>query len=72
MYVFAWHGRKDDHANHIDPGQWCFFAVAERDLPQGQKTIGLKQLKEIADPCGVDDLHMAVETAFSAERELKV
>ena len=45
IYVFAWHGRDDDCANHTDPGQWLFFAVAERDLPKNQKSIGLGRLK---------------------------
>ena len=71
IYVFAWHGRHDDHANHTDPGQWLFFAVAERDLPKGQKSIGLGRLNRIAEPCGVSDLRIAVETVCPAERDLK-
>ena len=71
IYVFAWHGRDDDRANHTDPGQWLFFAVAERDLPKNQKSIGLGRLKGIAAPCGVADLRIAVETVCPAERELK-
>ena len=71
VYVFAWHGRDDDHADHTDPGQWRFFVVAERDLPQGQKSIGLKRLTAIAESCAVADLRRAVETACPAEHELK-
>ena len=66
IYVFAWHGCDDDRANHTDPGQWLFFAVAERDLPKDQKSIGLARLKLIAAPCGVADLRNAVEMACPA------
>ena len=71
VYVFAWHGRDDDHADHTDPGQWCFFVVAECCLPKGQKSIGLKRLTTIAAPCGVADLRRAVETACPVEWHLK-
>ena len=71
VYVFAWHGRDDDHADHTDPQQWRFFVVAERDLPQGQKSIGLRRLEEIANPCGVADLRRAVEAACPEDYELK-
>ncbi len=71
MYVFAWHGRDDDRADHTDSGQWLFFVVAERDLPENQKSIGLGRLKAIAAPCGVADLRTAVDTARPAEGDLK-
>ena len=71
VYVFAWHGRDDPHVNHTDARQWRFLVVAERDLPQGQKSIGLRRLKEFATPCEVADLRMAVETACPAEHDLK-
>ena len=71
VYVFAWHGRDDNHADHTDPLQWCFFVIAESDLPQDRKSIRLRRLKETAVPCGVADLRMAVETACPAEHELK-
>ena len=71
IYVFAWHERDDDHADHTDPGQWLFFAVAERDLPKGQKSIGLGPLEGIAAPCGVADLRAAVDAVCPAERDLK-
>lgn len=71
VYVFAWHGCEDEHADHTDPGQWRFFTVAERDLPNGRKSIGLGRLKGIAAPCDLTDLRIAVETACPAERDLK-
>ena len=71
IYVFAWHRRDDDDADHTDPGQWLFFAVAERDLPKSQKSIGLAGLRKLAPPRGVADLRTAVETACTAERDLK-
>jgi len=71
VYVFAWHGRNDDRADQTDAGQWLFFAVAERDLPKSQKSIGLGRLKAIAAPCGVADLRVAVEAACPVEGDLK-
>ena len=71
VYVFAWHGRDDDHADQTDPQQWRFFVMAERDLPQGQKSIGLQRLAAIASPCGIDGLRLAVESACPAEYDLK-
>ena len=71
VYVLAWHAREDEHADHRDFGQWCFFVVAERDLPQSQKSIGLGRLEVIAVPCGITDLRIAVETARPAKRALK-
>ncbi len=71
VYVFAWHGSDDNHADHTDPRQWRFFVVAECYLPKGQKSIGLKRLTTIAAPCGVADLRRAVETACPVEWHLK-
>ena len=71
VYVFAWHARDDAQADQTDPGQWRFFVAAEGDLPQGQKSIGLGGLKQIAIPCGVTDLRTAVDTACPSEQALK-
>ena len=71
VYVFAWHECDDDHADHTDPQQWRFFVVAERDLPQGQKSIGLMRLTAIAESCAVADLRRAAETACPAEHDLR-
>ncbi len=71
LYVFAWHGRRDEHADHRDPGQWRFFVVAERSLPAGQKSIRLSKLEKIATSCGVAELGRAVEAACPAPEDLK-
>ena len=71
VYDFAWHGRDDDHADHMDPGQWRLFVVAERDLPQGQKSIGLRRFAAIAASYAVADLRIMVKTVCPAEHELK-
>ncbi|MDE0047477.1 MAG: hypothetical protein OXU19_16740 [bacterium] len=60
-YIFAWHGRDDNDADQTDPRQWLFFVVAERDLSQGQKSIGLRRLQEITDPCDVVKLRGALK-----------
>ena len=71
IYIFAWHGGEGDQADHTDSRQWCFFVVAEKELPQVQKSIGLSGLKEIATPCGVSDLRTAVEIVCPVDQECK-
>jgi hypothetical protein len=43
IYVFAYHPRKDDKADHRDPLQWTFYVVPTRDLPEA-KSISLSKL----------------------------
>ena len=71
LYIFAWHGRQDEHADHRDAGQWCFFVVAERSLPTGQKSIALSKLKKAAASCRVEELGSTVERTCPAREELK-
>lgn len=72
VYIFAWHGRDSADADQTDPRQWRFFVVAERDLPRGQKSIGLRRLKEIAAECGIADLRRALEGTCPAIGDIKV
>ena len=65
LYVFAWHGADGDTADQRDAGSWEFYVVAERDLPE-QKSIGLSVLQDLASPCGIAGLAVAV--AAVAER----
>lgn len=67
VYVFAWHGRHGKEADQRDPEQWQFFAIAESDLPAGQKSIGLARLKKIVSPCGIDGLRQAVSKIAAAQ-----
>lgn len=46
LYVFTRHGRRDEHADHRDPGQWQFFVVAEGSFPAGQKSVRLSKLEK--------------------------
>ena len=63
LYVFAWHGRCDEHADHRNAEQWQFLVTVESDLPSGQKSIGLARLGEIATRCGIADLRQVIEMA---------
>ena len=63
LYVFAWHGGHDEHADHRNAEQWQFLVTAESDLPSGQKSIGLAQLEEIATRCGIAELRQVIEMA---------
>ncbi len=67
IYVFAWHGKDDKHANHRDPRQWHFFVVKKEDLPDAQKSIGLAGLEKIASPCSIEELKRAVENFMPGE-----
>jgi len=71
VYVFAWHGKADEQADHRDATQWRFFVVAEAFLPTGQKSVGLSRLERIADLCSVGELKRAVEKACPARENLK-
>lgn len=71
IYVFAWHGEVDGHADHCNAAQWRFFVVAERCLPVGQKSIGLSGLEKITTPCGVAELGPAVDEVCLRYEELK-
>lgn len=62
LYIFAWHGVSSrDKANHCDPSQWEFYVVPVEKLPKGQKTIGLRPLKQIVDAVDYKNLTATVE-----------
>ena len=49
IYLIGWHpvlsvGRVD----HRKPTQWQFFVLPSRALPQGQRTLGLARVRELA------------------------
>ena len=61
IFIFAWHDRTDEEADHRDAGQWQFFVVAERDLPD-QKSISLSTLRRLAELVSFDELADRVRT----------
>ncbi len=66
IYVFAWHGeRHNGYADHRDTSQWLFFIVAEQDLPENRKRIGLAGLKSIVSPCYIAELKRTVEARLA-------
>lgn len=65
MYVFAFHPRTDDGADHRDPEQWLFYVVPTAALPKA-KTIGLPRLRTLVDPCGFGQLADSVERIRAA------
>ena len=67
VYVFAWHGERERGvADHRDSEQWLFFVVPEPELPEGQKRIGLRGLRNIVSPCRLFGLRSAVLQACPA------
>lgn len=71
IYVFAWHGEPRKKADQRDPARWEFYVIAERALPGEQKTINLTALRNIAEPCRVENLAATVEM-HAAELRLDV
>lgn len=72
VYVFAWHGERERGvADHRDPQQWQFYVSPERELPDGQKRIGLRRLREIVSPCRLSGLRAAILRACPASEALK-
>lgn len=60
IFIFAWHGRTDESADHREPDQWQFFIVPEHRLPV-QKSIGWAALNRLAQPVAHATLQSAVE-----------
>jgi hypothetical protein len=65
LYLFAWHGRTDEGADHREPAEWRFHAVPETALP-AQRSIGLAALGALAPATSLDDLRRAVAAAADA------
>ncbi len=59
IFIFGWHDRTDEAADHREPDQWHFFVVAERDLPK-QKSLSLSTLRKLVEPVVFDELARAV------------
>lgn len=66
IYIFGWHPIFDpETADHRNVTQWQFFVVNAHALPE-QKTIGLKAIRNLAQPCGVYGLLDAVAEVAGA------
>ena len=61
LYIFGWHPEtREELADHRDPRQWEFIVVPTEQLPVGQKTIGLKPLRELGESARWDSLASTV------------
>lgn len=60
IYVFAHHFVFDADANHFDPAQWRFHAIAASRLPQ-TATIGINRVTRLAPGVVMNDLREAVD-----------
>lgn len=69
IFVFGWHPRTDEDADHRDPHQWSFYIVPEPALPP-QKSISLRAISLLAEPATFDGLAEAV-TAAARDLRLK-
>jgi len=59
IFLFAWHPRTDEGADHRDADQWLFFVVPESRLPP-TKSISLTGLLALAEPVPFAGLAAAV------------
>ena len=72
IYVFAWHPEREEQlADHRCPEQWRFFVVSERRLPRRQKSIGLRPLGRLTDPCVYRDLAEIIGSVAAGLRRPK-
>ncbi len=67
LYVFAWHPVVTDDCDHADAAQWLFHVVPERALPP-TKSIGLPQVRALAEPVDMASLRATVERTLAALR----
>ena len=75
LYVFAWHGEKNNEiCDQRKPDQWLFFVVPARELRQGQKgmasrqreqEIELRRLQELTHGVGYEELRRTVEQVMT-------
>lgn len=61
IYIAAYHAEANKRvADQRLPEQWKFYVAAGRDLPAGQKRIGLNRFKARAEECGYEELGRVV------------
>lgn len=60
IYIFAYHGVADEHADHRDPGQWEFYVVPTSILPPDQQRIALGSVRRLTSPCTYPSLRDCV------------
>jgi hypothetical protein len=56
-YIFAWHDGSDQRS----PSEWNFYVVNSNDLPEGQKSIGLTQLRKLTKSVSWIELQSKIE-----------
>ena len=67
LYIFCWHpDPRRQFADHRDPRKWEFIMVPTERLPPGQKTIGLRRVRELGESVRSDSLALAVEKILEA------
>lgn len=59
IYIFAYHPRTDDGADHRDPAQWRFYSVRTSHLPL-QNSISIGALRKLGVECGFDELERTI------------
>ncbi len=62
LYLFCYHERQDDSADHRDPSQWRFYIVPTESLPP-VKRIGIASVRRLAARCTFDELERQLAVA---------
>jgi hypothetical protein len=52
VYIFAWHKGEDQRK----ASEWLFYVVESKRLRDGQKTLGLRAIKKLAEPVSASEL----------------
>ena len=64
IYVFAYHGVRDQTADHRDPRQWVFYVVPTTQLPSLQR-LSLAAVQRLHPGCTFDQLGEEVQGVSS-------
>jgi hypothetical protein len=60
IFIFGWHPRTDEEADHRQTNQWQFYVMHERHLPP-QSSVKLAGLEKLCQPVSINELPHAVE-----------
>ena len=46
--------------------EWLFYVVRSETLPEGQNSIGLNGIEQLAEPVNIDDLATVVQSMMNS------
>ena len=67
IHVFAWQPEAaPELADHRHHDEWLFHVVRSETLPEGQKSIGLNGIEQLAESVNIDDLATLVQSMMNS------